>query len=290
MEITRLLKVALLLLPILLLSPAFAESAEWVEQCNSLSWDPNQEQDLGGYRVYGKRTTEPTQYTFLKDVGLVTQVSCAEVGMDRYGNWHVALSAYDTSGNESEASAPVSLTIIPGFYVRSIQEPPTDPNVFVEVGGVLKIEAEWSHNRTQGNGEHEWVEGTTGAAVVFMRAEGESGTNNNTNYVVASPRMDYNVQIANAGGYYLWVRGRAQGSASDSLHVGVNGAAQEASDRLDGFDCPYGNWCWTNHTRDETVAFVEFAGPGNYTVNIWMRESLFEIDKILLTQDAEQTP
>lgn len=39
-----------------------------------------------------------------------------------------------------------------------------------------------------------------------MRAEPDSGTNNNANYTTNSPRLDYLVDFVKTGTHYVWVR------------------------------------------------------------------------------------
>ncbi|MBI3606761.1 MAG: fibronectin type III domain-containing protein [Nitrospirae bacterium] len=68
-----------------------------------LAWDPNTEPDLAGYKVhYG---TAPGTYSVVSDVGDVTTLTVTGLGP---GTYYLAVTAYDTSGNESAASNEVS--------------------------------------------------------------------------------------------------------------------------------------------------------------------------------------
>lgn len=65
----------------------------------SLAWDPVQDDDLAGYRLY--HGTSPGDYTRQEDVGLVTEHTLS--GLDDCTSWYVAVKAFDAAGNESEA-------------------------------------------------------------------------------------------------------------------------------------------------------------------------------------------
>ncbi len=69
-----------------------------------LAWDPNQEPDLAGYRVY--YGTSSGEYTNFVDVGLTTVYRLDNLLEDV--TFYVALTAYDSAGNESDFSAEVS--------------------------------------------------------------------------------------------------------------------------------------------------------------------------------------
>jgi len=70
----------------------------------NLAWDANTEEDLAGYRVYYGTSTgnygEPT------DVGNITEYELQ--GLNEGTTYYIALTAYDTSNNESEKSDEVS--------------------------------------------------------------------------------------------------------------------------------------------------------------------------------------
>jgi hypothetical protein len=90
-------KTLFLLFFFLTLSPAHAAYLD-------LAWNPNTEPDLDGYRVhYG---TVSGEYSDLIDVGETTSYRLEGLSIDvRY---YIALTAYDTAGNESGFSTEVS--------------------------------------------------------------------------------------------------------------------------------------------------------------------------------------
>ena len=72
-----------------------------------VSWDPNAEEDLMGYKIY--YGSSPRTYTTVIDVGNVNEylVENLSEGLTYY----FAISAYDTVYNESDYSVEVSITL-----------------------------------------------------------------------------------------------------------------------------------------------------------------------------------
>jgi hypothetical protein len=80
----------------------------------TLSWTRNGESDLAGYRVY--YGTSPISLNHSVDVGLTstpTNPSVTLTSFQAYGTLHFAITAYDTSNNESEFSTAVSMAVAP---------------------------------------------------------------------------------------------------------------------------------------------------------------------------------
>ena len=67
-----------------------------------LSWDANSEADLAGYNLY--YGTAPQIYRFVVDVGNVTDYNLNNLNVNEDVNYYMALTSYDTSGNESDLS------------------------------------------------------------------------------------------------------------------------------------------------------------------------------------------
>jgi lysophospholipase L1-like esterase len=154
--------------------------------------------------------------------------------------------------------------------------------------GIVSIEAENSDvNLSQGG--HTWVPvspaGYSGTGA--MQAQPNSGTNNNTGYVTNSPRLDYEVNFVHTGTHYVWIRGLGANDEDDSVHVGLDGVALSTSDRITNFNP---TWTWSKATIDGVVATVNVATTGVHTVNVWMREDGFVIDKLVLTISASYIP
>jgi hypothetical protein len=88
----------------------------------TLAWDSNIESDLAGYRVYyGIRSLD---YDFVIDTGNVTQYAVPRLEPET--RYYFALTAYDTSGNESTFSEEVS---------AFTDDQPVSGSTFVATGG-----------------------------------------------------------------------------------------------------------------------------------------------------------
>lgn len=162
---------------------------------------------------------------------------------------------------------------------------------FAETGGLISMEAEhFTTNTTQGG--KSWTASTAsspsgGQALI---ATPDTGAAVNTGYTTGSPRLNFDVTFAQAGTYQVWVRGRAGGSVaadSDSLHVGLDNVGVASADRITGFAATFG---WSRATIDNVNATLSVPSAGLHTVNLWMREDGFVVDKLVLTRDANYTP
>ena len=83
----------IMLIVIIMLLPAIAFAATI-----QVNWNPNTEEDLAGYRLYVG--TASGQYGEPVDVGNVTG-HVMEITPEYGATYYFALTAYDTSGNES---------------------------------------------------------------------------------------------------------------------------------------------------------------------------------------------
>jgi hypothetical protein len=146
--------------------------------------------------------------------------------------------------------------------------------------------AERFADRTRGEG-HDWErmedQGATGGTCMVARPKNGTNVGNNT----TGPRLDYDIEFANAGIYYVWVRLKGVDDTSDSLHVGLDGELR--TDAGNGLGNGSGEWRWVGQSGPERV-FLEVPSPGQYTVNVWMREDGVRIDQIELTVGRASQP
>ncbi len=105
----------------------------------------------------------------------------------------------------------------------------------------------------------------------------------------ASPRLDYHVRFDEPGTYYVWVRGLADSGDEDSVHVGLNGVAPSIAQHVYPFE-PFKQWVWTNTNRNGARVVLEVPRSGVHTVNVWMREDGFLLDRLLLVKDSAYKP
>ena len=160
-------------------------------------------------------------------------------------------------------------------------------------GNLLVVEAEnFSGNTPQG--AHSWVQANQGGASAgaVMNSTPNSGTNNGTTYAVDSPRLDFEVNFVATGTHYVWVRGFSPNTGADSVHVGLDGVDLLTSRRIDDFVTNTLDWSGDIQVAPGTLqrATIEVAADGDHTLNIWMREDGFQVDKLLLTTDPAFVP
>ena len=67
-----------------------------------LTWNPNDEGDLRGYKVYYGTLSD--NYTAIIDVGNVTEYKLDDLGLHQDVIYYIAITAYDIFGNESDFS------------------------------------------------------------------------------------------------------------------------------------------------------------------------------------------
>lgn len=166
--------------------------------------------------------------------------------------------------------------------------PPTNP--FAEAGGQVVIEAE-NHHANTGRSGGSWVARTNPAGYVgssAMVAEPNSGQMIDTAYTTTSPELQYQVRFATAGTYYVWLRGHADSTADNSVHVGIDGQAVQSADRISLGS--FGAWGWFAGTTDGPVATIVVSSAGVHTINVWMREDGLRLDRLLLTTNSGYVP
>lgn len=114
------------ILGVLLLLPGYAQAASAI-----VSWSPNNEPDLAGYKVhYG---TAPGTYANTVDVANVTSYTVPNLAV---GNtYYFAVTAYDTTGNSSGLSTEVTLAVPAPDTTPPLLTPP--PDLTVEATGAL---------------------------------------------------------------------------------------------------------------------------------------------------------
>ncbi len=158
--------------------------------------------------------------------------------------------------------------------------------------GIVSMEAE-NFDANIPRGEHAWnlIDSPAGfSGTAAMRAEPNIGTSNNTGYVTNSPRLDFKVNFVKTGTHYIWIRGYKTGDSDDSCHAGLDGEEIDTADRISNFSSN-NQWLWTSTTMDgDTRAEFDVEFTGIRTVNVWMREDGFRLDKIVLTTYSNYTP
>ncbi len=216
---------------------------------------------------------------------------------------------------------------LPGFLALSTlllaaAPPPLAPAdlVFAEQGGLVAVEAEhffqqelagnraWylttphSHPKLTPDTDGTHVAGASGGAYLEALPDsrwthdeplvhGENFSNEPGRMAVLS----YRVRFATPGRYYFWARIYSTGGEDNGLHVGLNGQWPESGRRWQTIKKDA--WQWDSRQRTEQVhvgvpgqLYLEVPAAGDHVVQISMREDGFEIDKWLMTTDANYVP
>ena len=82
-----------------------------------VSFNPNTEADLLGYNIYVRKGADPTTSTY--DELKVTNSNITVIGGLDPGTYHIGVTAFDTSGNESDITPIQTAEISPIFYIRT---------------------------------------------------------------------------------------------------------------------------------------------------------------------------
>ncbi len=156
--------------------------------------------------------------------------------------------------------------------------------------GVVTFEAEHFHTSTVVKGKA-WVMVTNGtySGSLALQALPNTGTNINTGYITNSPRLDFKVNFNRTGLHAIAIRGVGPTGNDDSLHAGIDGTGPNTCDRIFGF---FGSPGWSFSTLDggQPVALFNVPSVGLHTVNLWMKEDGFIIDKVVISSNTNFLP
>ncbi len=152
-----------------------------------------------------------------------------------------------------------------------------------DLNGLVSVEAEhFTSNTAQGG--RSWLAAASGTA---LQALPNTGGNQDSGYATGSPRLDFRVDFVKTGTHYLWARGMGGTAADDSYHAGLDGTPAAASSRISGFGTA---WTWSSSTMAGPVATLTVGTPGVHTLNVWMREDGFVLDKLVITSNPYYVP
>lgn len=139
----------------------------------------------------------------------------------------------------------------PGYYMLSILNSSGVPSVSKMVritssgtpsyqqvndtNGLVSNEVENYDTRVVQGGKA-WLDNTTAgfSGTRAFQALSNTGSAADTNYVSSAPRLDFRVNFTKTGTHYVWVRG-IDANGNDSVHAGIDGAANTTADRIYGF-------------------------------------------------------
>ena len=163
-----------------------------------------------------------------------------------------------------------------------------------ESGGIAMIQAEQSPeviSRTIQGTTYFWqasnsIPGYSGTG--FMEITPSDGPSVTANWSSASPELKYTVNFTRPGTYFVWLRGFAETTDDSMVSVGINGvtAAQPVLNVK-----TLNSWSWTQSGPSSSAPVsIEVPSAGDHQIHIWMHDSGFRLDRILLTQNPNYTP
>ena len=199
---------------------------------------------------------------------------------------------------EEPGTYVVTLTItwrgIPFRDAVAITVLPLPAQVFRERDGMVVLEAEdFYMNDRQGAADAWWepgsaVAGFSGAGYVEAK-HGSRRQLFSSNYAATAPELRFAIVFEHPGDYRVWVRGLAASSDADSCHVGLDGAGP-GSTKYQNFAADPERFVWSGDTRNAGPQVLTVPSPGLHLFSIWIRETGFIADKVVLGGDLEFTP
>ena len=164
------------------------------------------------------------------------------------------------------------------------------PGFFLEENGLVVIETEHYDNQINRSG-YSWNFETINSeysADGYIKVLPVGDIIFYADAVSYSPELDYIINFTNSGTYFVWVRGQARDSNSNSFHMGLNGVLQLKTTTINWF-FNFSSWEWSNKSEGG-LSQINIPSPGVYTINVWMRETGFSLDKIVFTSNLTFIP
>ncbi|QVY64088.1 DUF5060 domain-containing protein [Polaribacter sp. Q13] len=208
-----------------------------------------------------------------------------------------------------------SITFTPKDY--SLLKILADTKPFEEKDGMLEIEAENYHYKSNNSTKRNWVVRSLDDKI---SATNYSKSAHKNSYIQALPDtrvthedtlilgenffpvsgtggvISYKIIINNPGKYYIWVNALSTGTEDNGVHVGFNENWQESGARMQWCDGK-NKWTWSsaqrmpdNHCGKEKTIYLNFDKTGEYVLSFSMREDGFKMDRFILTKNSNFSP
>ena len=200
------------------------------------------------------------------------------------------LSSTRRAALKNGMSISVKGSLVSGSSLAAV----TSSTTFTEKSGQVVIDAE-HYSAVVARGGRTWSKITSPSG--FSGSDAVSVTPNsggiiNSNFTGSSPELRYTIGFPSGLNYprtyTVWVRGsskptgRESAGGNDSVHVGLDGKFVSTADRIN-IPKADSSWVWAKGTLDGTSAKITVPSAGTHTLNVWMREDGFRLDKIILT-------
>jgi len=182
----------------------------------------------------------------------------------------------------------ISFVLVLGLFAGLAKAAPYEQDPGPD--GIVSIEAEnFDEYKQQDSYAWQFLTEPAGfSGTGLMRAVPDDGGARGDDYVLGSPRLDYKVNFVKTGTHYVWVRSCRFGSNDECGHVGLDGDASTSHHVRTG--APDGKYEWLNdRTGGRGLTMFDVTSTGLHTVNVWMCESGWGIDKLVLTTNPDYT-
>jgi probable HAF family extracellular repeat protein len=103
-------------------------------------------------------------------------------------------------------------------------------------------------------------------------------------------RLDYRVNFVKTGTHYIWVRCWKKDESSQICHADLDEQDIATAHRINAWYVPDEQWGWTNIITGSSRATFDVNEAGIHTVNMYVGQGGFRLDKIVLTTNASYTP
>lgn len=129
---------------------------------------------------------------------------------------------------------------------------------------------------------------------ISMKALPNSGRDIKDNFITFdpvkdAPKLDYRINFPVAGTWYIWILGRG-GQDANLVHVGMFDKEVSTAKSITVGTGSADEFSWTTNDGTGTPASIQINKTGVHTLNVVMQKDGVEIDKIILTLDAEYDP
>lgn len=204
----------------------------------------------------------------------------------------------------------------------SLKEQLKDVVPFEEKEGMLKVEAEAFHHNTSNGTKRNWYIRSVNDPVPFPNGTitDHSKEASGAAYIEALPdtrithddplisgenffpiagvggMVSYKVKINTPGKYYVWARAFSSGTEDNGVHIGLNGKWPDSGARMQWCDGK-NKWTWSsaqrvpeNHCGVPNTIYLDIEEKGECIISFSMREDGFEMDRWILTTNANFIP
>ena len=103
--------------------------------------------------------------------------------------------------------------------------------------------------------------------------------------------LSWDVEFDSTGVYWVWVRLNQHSEQANAIHVGMDGILQTIGD--EGLSVNGTGWTWSNSVYGQNISTpvgLNVTAPGRHTVDIWVKESGVDFDRLELTTSPTWIP